>query len=101
MPHPSFVCSRTTPTLQRSRESCYSLQFLDFVRVNYLVQLSQKVPRKLVGFEEAWPSSPQPLREAAAMLREMCRMNLIGGFMKKLTPEDRAQVTTSLCRFIF
>ena len=56
------------------------------------MQLSRNLPSKLVGYDENWPVSPQPLQEASQGLKEMYRMNLVRKFMKKLSPEDKAQV---------
>ena len=70
-----------------------SLQFLDFVRVNFLMQLSKKLPKGLVGLDANWPSAPVALTEASNQLREMYRLHVARKFMRPLTPEDRAQVS--------
>ena len=56
------------------------------------MQLSKNLPRVLVDFDQKWPSSPQPLKDASASLKEMYRMSLVRKFMRRLSPEDRAQV---------
>ena len=56
------------------------------------MQLSRKLPKRLVGFDEEWYASPPPLREAGDALKEMYRRTLVYRFMKKLSPEDRTQV---------
>ena len=60
--------------------------------MNYIVKLSQKLPRRLVGLDEAWPKAPQALVGASDLLREMYRTYLVRKFMRPLTPEDRTQV---------
>ena len=65
------------------------------MRVNYLTQLSQSLPSALVGFDAQWPKYPLPLKDAANGLKEMYRMTLVRRFMRKLSPEDRAQVSQS------
>jgi hypothetical protein len=68
------------------------VQFLDFVRVNFVVQLSRNLPNQLVGFDAKWPHAPQPLQETSDILKEMYRLYLARKFMRKLSPDDREQV---------
>jgi len=39
------------------------LQFLDFVRVNFIVKLSKNLPPRLVGLDDKWPHPPVALTE--------------------------------------
>ena len=68
------------------------VQFLDFVRVNFVMQLSRNLPTQLVGFDARWPHAPQPLQETSDILKEMYRLYLARKFMRKLSPDDREQV---------
>ena len=68
------------------------MQFLDFVRVNFVMQLSRNLPTQLVGFDAKWPHAPQPLQETSDILKEMYRLYLARKFMRKLSPDDREQV---------
>ena len=68
------------------------MQFLDFVRVNFVMQLSRNLPTQLVGFDARWPHAPQPLQETSDILKEMYRLYLARKFMRKLSPDDREQV---------
>ena len=66
--------------------------------MNFLIQLSQRLPPRLVGYDDNWPSSPTPLKDASEGLKEMYRMSLVRGFMKKLTADDRDHVSwTGVC----
>ena len=71
------------------------VQFLDFVRVNFVMQLSRNLPTQLVGFDAQWPHAPQALQETSDILREMYRLYLARKFMRKLSPDDREQVCIS------
>ena len=68
------------------------MQFLDFVRVNFVMQLSRNLPTRLVGFDGKWPHAPQALQETSDILKGMYRLYLARKFMRKLSPEDREQV---------
>ncbi len=83
-----------TPSLYTFLNAILSspLQFLDFVRVNYIMRLSENLPPRLVGLDEQWPRPPAALHEASEHLKELYRLDKARKFMRRLTPEDRTQV---------
>ncbi len=69
------------------------MQFLDFVRVNYLMKLSRSLPTTLVDYDKKWSGTrSHALQEADQGLKEMYRQHKIRQFMKPLSQEDIAQV---------
>ncbi len=64
--------------------------------MDFLFQLSKKLPPKLVGFDGNWPVPPPPFRDASEQLKEMYRMTLMRKFMRPLTVQQRAMVSGEL-----
>ena len=65
--------------------------------MNFLMQLSKSLPSGLVDFDDKWPSTCSlAFQDANQCLKEMYRLHLARTFMRKLTPEDRAQVGVSV-----
>ncbi|XP_065890245.1 unconventional myosin-Ic-like [Dysidea avara] len=79
----------------RNKPKCpENVNFLEFVRVNFLKRLSQQLPRNVL--DHSWPTPPPALVEASDMLRLIHQRNMVRGYMQKLTPERKAQLSLKL-----
>ncbi|XP_031569195.1 unconventional myosin-Ic-like isoform X2 [Actinia tenebrosa] len=68
--------------------------FLAYVRMAFLLNLSRNLPKTIL--DKSWPTPPPSLKEASDLLHQYHSRHQLSSYMKKMTPERKAQLDMKL-----
>lgn len=68
----------------------FCVQFLQYVRREYLLRLAHQAPRTVL--DKSWPACPSSLMETDALLHPLCMRMLVRKYVRSLSPDRKNQV---------
>ena len=81
--------------ITRNQPPCpENMQFLEFVRTNWLNRLSKALPKNVL--DKNWPSSPPACREASDILQAVYYRLMVRKYTRGLTEERKQQLQMKL-----
>ena len=93
----SFVCFYRfiKGFITRNQPPCpENMQFLEFVRTNWLNRLAKNLPKNVLDKE--WPSAPPACREASDVLQAVYYRLMVRKYTRGLTEESKQQLQMKL-----